>query len=266
MKLKTLAAGLLIVSSSMNIMAADTNKAEDTKAVTTDSALTSDAQKLSYSLGALLAGRIKSDFDDLDLDAIVTGMKDVMAGKEPALTQAEMQQAINSARETKAMAMQVETEAKASENLEKATKFLDENKKAEGVITTDSGLQYKITKKGSANADKPTLTSEVVVHYEGSLLDGTVFDSSFERGEPARFRLDQVIPGWTEALQLMSTGTEANLWIPANLAYGERGVPGTIGPNEVLKFKVELQEVVAPEADADAPAAEEEAPTAQTEG
>ena len=248
MKLKTLAAGLLIVSSSMNIMAADTNAAADAK-LKSDTQLTSDAQKLSYSLGALLAERIKSDFDGLELDAIVLGMKDVMAGKEPALTQAEMQQAINSAREAKAMAMQAESEAKGKENLEKATNFLNDNKKAEGVVTTDSGLQYQITEAGNKNAAKPTLTSEVVVHYEGSLLDGTVFDSSFERGEPARFRLDQVIPGWTEALQLLSEGTKANLWIPSSLAYGERGVPGTIGPNELLKFKVELQEVITPEAE-----------------
>ncbi|MGY0218347.1 FKBP-type peptidyl-prolyl cis-trans isomerase N-terminal domain-containing protein [Endozoicomonadaceae bacterium StTr2] len=245
MKLKTLAAGLLIATSSFNLMAADAS----TEA--TGAKLETDQQKLSYGIGAVLGERIQADFGELDIDMLAMGIRDAVQGKELAMSQADIQEAINKARQAKIEAQQQEALAKAEENLEKGQKFLEENKKADGVITTDSGLQYQITKKG--DGIKPAASSEVVVHYEGSLLDGSVFDSSIERGEPARFRLDRVIPGWTEGLQYLPAGSEATLWIPGDLAYGMNGVPGTIGPNELLKFKVQLLEVVpeetAPEAE-----------------
>jgi FKBP-type peptidyl-prolyl cis-trans isomerase len=126
--------------------------------------------------------------------------------------------------------------------IEKGEKFLAENKTKEGVKTTDSGLQYKITKEGTGKAPKATDT--VVVHYEGKLLDGTIFDSSIKRGQPIDFPLNRVIPGWTEGLQLMKEGGKATLYIPSKLAYGPRGTPGgPIGPNETLIFEVELIKV-----------------------
>jgi FKBP-type peptidyl-prolyl cis-trans isomerase len=126
--------------------------------------------------------------------------------------------------------------------LEKGEKFLADNKTKEGVKTTASGLQYKITKEGTGK--QPKATDSVLVHYEGKLLDGTVFDSSIKRNEPISFPLNRVIPGWTEGLQLVKEGGKAILYIPAKLAYGERGTPGgPIGPNETLIFEVELLKV-----------------------
>jgi FKBP-type peptidyl-prolyl cis-trans isomerase len=126
--------------------------------------------------------------------------------------------------------------------LEKGEKFLAENKSKEGVKTTASGLQYKIVKEGTGKS--PKATDSVLVHYEGKLLDGTVFDSSIKRNEPISFPLNRVIPGWTEGLQLVKEGGKAILYIPAKLAYGERGTPGgPIGPNETLIFEVELLKV-----------------------
>lgn len=125
--------------------------------------------------------------------------------------------------------------------LEKGEKFLADNKTKEGVKTTASGLQYKITQEGTGKAPKATDT--VIVHYEGKLLDGSIFDSSIKRGKPIDFQLNQVIPGWTEGLQLMKEGGKATLYIPSKLAYGPRGAGGIIGPNETLIFDVELIKV-----------------------
>jgi FKBP-type peptidyl-prolyl cis-trans isomerase len=125
-------------------------------------------------------------------------------------------------------------------NLEQGQAFLKENASKEGVMATMTGLQYEILEEGEG--DKPAATDTVKVHYTGRLLNGTVFDSSVERGEPVEFPLNQVIPGWTEGLQLMSPGAKYRFWIPANLAYGEQAPPA-IGPNQVLDFEVELIEV-----------------------
>ena len=125
---------------------------------------------------------------------------------------------------------------------ETAQKFLEENKSKEGVKTTASGLQYKVVKEGKG--DPPTLNDTVKVHYRGTLLDGTEFDSSYERDEPARFKLNQVIPGWMEGLQLMSPGSVFELYVPPELGYGDQGAPPVIQPGALLTFKVELLEVV----------------------
>jgi len=125
--------------------------------------------------------------------------------------------------------------------IEKGERFLAENKSKEGVKTTASGLQYKITKEGTGKS--PAATDKVLVHYEGKLLDGTVFDSSIKRGEPIAFPLNRVIPGWTEGLQLVKEGGKAILYIPSKLAYGSRGAGGAIGPDETLIFEVELLKV-----------------------
>jgi FKBP-type peptidyl-prolyl cis-trans isomerase FklB len=129
----------------------------------------------------------------------------------------------------------------ARNNLEKANEFLKANKEKEGVQTTKSGLQYLVIKAGTGKT--PTVTSRVTVHYEGKLLDGTIFDSSIKAGEPAEFRVNEVIPGWTEALQRMKVGDKWRLFIPPGLAYGERGQRPQIGQNELLTFEVELLDV-----------------------
>jgi FKBP-type peptidyl-prolyl cis-trans isomerase len=130
----------------------------------------------------------------------------------------------------------------AQENLEKGNEFLEENKSRPGVITTESGLQYEVLTEGTG--PKPTQEDQVRVHYHGTLIDGTVFDSSVERGEPAVFGVGQVIPGWTEALLLMPVGSKWKIYLPASIAYGERGAGNDIGPNSALIFEVELLEIV----------------------
>ena len=137
--------------------------------------------------------------------------------------------------------LQAKAAAAGKENLAKSNKFLEENKKKQGVQTTASGLQYEVIKTGTGAS--PKVENEVTVHYEGKLISGTVFDSSIKRGEPATFGVGQVIPGWTEALQRMKVGDKWRLFIPPNIAYGERGAGGDIGPNEALIFEVELLEV-----------------------
>ena len=168
---------------------------------------------------------------------LIAGIMDALAGKDPGVAGPEIQAAM--------MALQQKLQAKAAaagkENLAKSNKFLEENKKKQGMQTTASGLQYEVIKSGTGAT--PKLENEVSVHYEGKLINGTVFDSSIKRGEPASFGVGQVIPGWTEALQRMKVGDKWRLFIPPNIAYGERGAGGDIGPNEALIFEVELLEV-----------------------
>jgi len=202
-------------------------------------ALKSLKEKVSYCIGLNIGKSMKQDSVDLDPDVLVRGIRDALSGAKPLLTDAEIQEAM--------VAFQKETQAKAAADRkvsgEKAKKegeaFLADNKKKEGVVTRPSGLQYKVIKKGTGNRN-PKATDTVVTHYVGTLLDGTEFDSSIKRGEPAQFEVGGVIPGWTEALQLMKVGDKWQLFIPSNLAYGERGAGRAIGPNETLIFEVEL--------------------------
>jgi FKBP-type peptidyl-prolyl cis-trans isomerase len=222
-----IAAGLVAV----NISAADakgTDKAE----------LTNPKQKASYAIGVNIGKGIKQQNVDVDFDMIAKGMKDGAAGTV-ALTDPELQEAV--------MALQKDLQNKAAELGVKSKKegedFLAANKGKEGVKSTASGLQYKVIKEGKG--PKPKSTDTVKVHYRGTLLDGTEFDSSYKRGEPVEFPLDGVIKGWTEGLQLMTVGSKYQLYIPATLAYGEPGNRG-IPPNSTLIFEVELLEIVAP--------------------
>lgn len=196
---------------------------------TTVNANASAAEKISYALGYEVASQTS---EDLDLESFIVGIRSGHAKDKPAYTEEELQQAFEQ--------FQKELQQKQLEKEKTADAFLTENAKKEGVKTTASGLQYKITKEGTGAA--PTASSTVKVHYTGKLVDGTVFDSSVERGEPIEFPLGQVIPGWTEGLQLMKPGGKATLYIPAKLAYGEQGIPGTIPPNSTLIFDVELLE------------------------
>lgn len=189
---------------------------------------------LSYAFGVSVGESLARTEVLLDHNAFLDGVKDSGA-KKARITTEQAEALIRDA----IVALH---EAKGVKNAEASKKFLEDNKSKEGVKTTDSGLQYKVLTEGTG--EKPGLNATVKVHYTGKLTDGTVFDSSVERGEPVEFPLQGVIPGWTEALQLMTVGSKYTLWIPAELAYGENGSrDGTIGPNQVLNFDVELLEI-----------------------
>jgi FKBP-type peptidyl-prolyl cis-trans isomerase len=191
-------------------------------------------EKVSYGVGAQLGMQMKQQGADLDPDIIARGFKDVMEGKDLAVTQQEMMQAMQQYQQSM-------MQRAGEENLAEGKRFLAENKKREGVKTTDSGLQYKVIEEGDGKS--PEIGDVVEVHYTGKRLDDTVFDSSRQDGgEPVKFPMTEgVIKGWVEGLQLMDVGAKYRLWLPAELAYGERGNPrGQIAPNSVLKFDVEL--------------------------
>ncbi len=204
--------------------------------------LKTDAQKRSYALGMDIGNSVKDLPVELKVQYLAAGIRDMVEGNKPQLSDEEQKAVMQSFVQELESAQKEKTSAAASENQDKGKKFLSENKDKEGIEVTDSGLQYKVVKAGEG--ESPTAKDNVKVNYEGKLIDGTVFDSSYERGEPVTFPASAVIPGWTEALQLMKPGSEYMLYIPADLAYGERGAGAKIGPNETLIFKVEMLEVV----------------------
>lgn len=195
-------------------------------------------EKLSYSLGLEFGSNLKRQGIDVNPDMVLQGVKDSLVTGKSLLTESEIRETIT--------VFQKEFQAKQAERLktlgEKNKKegeaFLAENKKKEGIVTLPSGLQYKVVQAGTGKAPKASDT--VTVHYRGTLIDGTEFDSSHRRGQPATFPVNGVIAGWTEALQLMTEGAKWQLFIPSNLAYGERGAGNVIGPHAVLVFDVEL--------------------------
>lgn len=191
--------------------------------------------KLSYAWGLAMGQQLRGmGVNDLDVESYADAVKSVMDGTEPAMKPEEAQKLINEYLQK----LQGEMEARAREV---GSKFLAENKLKEGVKETASGLQYVVEKEGTGA--KPGPEDEVTVHYTGKLLDGTVFDSSVSRGEPATFPLNRVIPGWTEGVQLMSEGAKYTFFIPSDLAYGPQGVPNAIPPHSTLIFEVELIKV-----------------------
>jgi FKBP-type peptidyl-prolyl cis-trans isomerase FklB len=200
--------------------------------------LATDKEKLSYGIGMDIGGNLKRQSVEVDPDLLAKGFKDSYGGGKTILTEDQARQAIADFQKT-LMAKQAETMQKLSEkNKADGEKFLAENGKKEGVKTLPSGLQYKEITPGKGNSPKTTDT--VTTHYKGTLIDGTEFDSSHKRGEPATFPVSGVIPGWTEALQLMKEGAKWQLFVPSGLAYGERGAGREIGPNATLIFEVEL--------------------------
>lgn len=196
--------------------------------------LESDSDKVSYSLGMMIGDRILRQYDEVNYELLMEAMKAQKDGSDTKLTMEEAQMALQAQQE---QAASVAAEANASVGM----KFLEENKAKEGVSVTDSGLQYEVMEE--ADGPKPSVDDTVSVHYTGTLIDGTVFDSSVERGEPASFPLKGVIPGWTEGLQLMNVGSKFRFVIPSDLAYGDRGAGEAIGPGETLVFDVELLEI-----------------------
>ncbi len=195
-------------------------------------------EKLSYSMGLDLGNYLKSMGNELDLDTLKSGIEDGFTGAEPKMSQEELA-AVQEEFAAKMKAKQEEQLAAMMEKNKAAGQaFLDENKKKEGVKVTESGLQYEVIT--AAEGPKPKETDTVKVDYTGTLVDGTEFDSSVKRGEPAIFGVDQVIPGWGEALQLMEVGSKYRVVIPSDLAYGETGAPPVIEPNSVLVFEIDL--------------------------
>jgi len=203
--------------------------------------LDTQTNKASYSIGIQMGSQMSRIKDLVNQDAIMMGFKDSISGTEPQLTMEEMQTVMQEFQKSVMQQQQAEQTAMAATNGVAGEKFLAENKTKEGVKTTASGLQYKVITAGTGAIPKATDT--VVTHYSGTLIDGKVFDSSYKRNAPATFPVNGVIKGWTEALQLMKTGAKWQLFIPANLAYGERGAGENIGPNQVLIFEIELLEI-----------------------
>lgn len=207
-----------------------------------DSALETTDQKISYGMGLVLGQRMRNDLPDLKMDQFLQGFQHGNSGDESQarLSQEEIQEALMTYQQQLQEQQASKVEELASKNKEAGEAFLAENAEKGGVETTDSGLQYEVIEEG--DGETPAAEDSVKVHYTGELLSGEVFDSSRERGEPVTFKLEQVIPGWTEGLQLMPEGSRYKLYIPADLAYGQGGNQ-RIGPNETLIFDVELLEI-----------------------
>ncbi len=202
-------------------------------------ALTTNKQKASYAIGMNWGTGLHRQNIDVDSAALIQGMKDALAGGKTLLTEDEARAALMQLQKEVQEKQQAKAAAEGDANKKEGEAFLAANKSKEGVVTLPSGLQYKILKEGTG--PKPTATDSVVCNYKGTLINGTEFDSSYKRGEPATFPVTGVIKGWTEALQLMPVGSKWQLFIPSDLAYGPRGTPGgPIGPNATLIFEVEL--------------------------
>lgn len=223
MKLKTLAILPFLLGAPVM---ADTHAAK----------LDTEKQQLSYIFGIQVGQNMMAEGVDLEMDSFTAGVADMFAGKQPQLDQTIAEKVIGEFQQKKAQEMAVTMNAKQ----EVSQAYLDENAKKDGVVTTESGLQYTIIKEGDGAS--PTENDKVIAHYKGTLLDGTVFDSSYERGEPATFPVNGVIQGWQETLKMMKEGATWQILVPANLAYGPRGAGqgSPIGPNEALIFDIEL--------------------------
>lgn len=234
-----LALGFLVV---MSVYAAQRGSKEEVGVshsageATTDKAvlLKTELDKVSYVIGTQIAQNFKKQDIEINIESLIWGLKDALAGRKLALSQDERQQVMTNF-QRRIIAKQ------AAKNLAAGMAFLERNKAKEGVQVLPSGLQYKVIKEGTGKI--PTAEDRVKTHYRGTLINGTEFDSSYKRNKPAEFPVKGVIMGWTEALQLMKEGSKWQLYIPPNLAYGERGRPG-IPPNSTLIFEVELLEVV----------------------
>lgn len=203
--------------------------------------LVTAADSAGYAIGILVGNNNKQQINnapgggDINLEAMTAGFRSASLDEELEMT-------VEAANSFLGDYFEQASKKAGQENLESGNAFLEQNKNREGVNVTPSGLQYEVLKQGSG--EKPDSTDRVRVHYHGTLVDGTVFDSSVDRGEPAVFGVGQVIPGWTEALQMMPVGSKWKIYIPSELAYGERGAGNDIGPNSTLVFDVELLEIV----------------------
>lgn len=246
---KAYLATLITASLVMSACGGNTNTDESAKSEPKAAAveLVSDNDKQTYAIGASMALFVKSRFEQQEMLGLETNKEAIIAGfletleDKSRFSEDELQQFAQAADVAMRTAQQEFEAKKAEENLAAGEAFLAENATKEGITVTESGLQYEVLQEGDGAS--PSATDIVKVHYEGTLLDGTVFDSSYERGEPIEFPLNQVIPGWTEGVQLMKEGGKTKLYIPSELAYGTRAT-GSITPNSTLTFVVELLEVI----------------------
>jgi len=206
----------------------------------------SDKERQSYAVGMNIGESLHRQPVELDMDSLIKGLKDSMAGGKMLMSDDEAKTALTELGQQVRAKQEEKVKQAAETNKKEGEAFLAANKTKEGVVTTPSGLQYKILKAGTG--PKPTATDKVSVNYKGTLINGTEFDSSYKRGQPATFPVGQVIKGWTEALQLMPVGSKWQLFIPADLAYGDRGAGSDIGPGATLIFEVELLSIEGKEA------------------
>lgn len=203
--------------------------------------LSSDKDKLSYTIGADIGTNFKAQGIQIDPQVFLSGLQDGLNGAKLQMTDKEMQDVLKRFQSEMMAKRMAEFKVMAAQNKKDGEAFLAANKSKPGVVTLADGLQYKVIKTGTGS--KPTANDSVTVEYTGTLIDGKVFDSTEKSGKPVTFKVNQVIPGWTEALQLMNQGSEWEIYIPSSLAYGEKGVGGPIGPNQTLIFKIKLVSV-----------------------
>ncbi|NGP76350.1 FKBP-type peptidyl-prolyl cis-trans isomerase [Balneolaceae bacterium YR4-1] len=225
------------------ILTAGCNNGQESGSDAPEANLSTNIDSVSYGIGYMNGQSMRQQgMDDIEAEDFVAGLRQAMNEEDPQISQNEINQLLQQYQMKAQQKAQQMKQEEAQSNREEGESFLAENRNKEGVQVTDSGLQYKVLEEGSG--ESPAATDSVTVHYEGTLIDGTVFDSSYERGEPATFPLNRVIEGWTEGLQLMKEGATYRFYIPGDLAYGMNPRPGgPIGPNETLIFKVELLEV-----------------------
>lgn len=241
-KLHVTKAGLLGATIAAVLVTSGCNK-ESNNAASTEVKLDTVEQKMTYIVGYNMAKQAQSNGLDFQKEVMSAAIQDVLDGKDPRIAQAEQQQIMMSFQEEQHSKREEERKVAAEKNLKRSQEFLTANAKKDGVKVTESGLQYEVLTAAPEGAASPTEDDVVKVHYHGTLVDGTVFDSSVERGQPVSFPVKGVINGWVEALQLMKVGDKFKLYIPPELGYGEGGTSGQIGPNDALIFEVELLEI-----------------------
>jgi FKBP-type peptidyl-prolyl cis-trans isomerase len=224
---------LLSATAALLFTACDTSKSGDYQ-----TSIDTDKDKFSYAVGSDIGLSLEDFKDEINLDALFQAIADKVNGEESKVTAEEATAVKTEIFKKLREKAEADKKVKAESNIEEGKTFLETNKVKDGITTTESGLQYRVITKGEGEV--PTSDSKVKVHYKGTLIDGTVFDSSYKRGNPATFRVGGVIKGWSEALLLMNVGSKYELVIPADLAYGERGAGKDIAPNSTLIFEVEL--------------------------
>lgn len=234
----------LILCAALVAAIAGCNQKAGDKAADHGPKLETDEQKVSYGIGLVEGKRFKQDFQ-VDVDAFTAGLKASINDEKPLMTEEEVKTTIQNFGQKLMAKKEAEQKAAGDKNKTASDAYLADNGKKEGIKTTASGLQYKVETEGKGA--KPKADDTVEVNYRGTLIDGTEFDSSYKRGQTVTFPVNGVIPGWSEALQLMTVGSKYQLFIPSDLAYGPGGTGGVIGPNQALIFEVELVDIKKPE-------------------